>query len=255
MREEWITSRKNPLLAQIRRLASSRGARRSAGMFLGDGVKLLEEALKWGAPLETVVYSEGLDGPELPPEVRTVRVPEDVMASISPMESPQGALFLCRMWDTAPPPRLEGGRYLVLDGLQDPGNVGTIWRTADALEADGLLLVHGCADPFGPKVVRATMGAVFRCPVWTVGAEELFALLKKSGIPLYGAALREDTLDARAVDYNRCAIAIGSEGRGLTEGVLALCDRTIKIPMSEHCESLNAAAAATVLLWEAARND
>ena len=160
MREEWITSRKNPLLVQIRRLASSRGARRSAGMFLGDGVKLLEEALKWGAPLETVVYSEGLDGPELPPEVRTVRVPEDVMASISPMESPQGALFLCRMWDTAPPPRLEGGRYLVLDGLQDPGNVGTIWRTADALEADGLLLVHGCADPFGPKVVRATMGPV-----------------------------------------------------------------------------------------------
>ena len=91
MREEWITSRKNPLLVQIRRLASSRGARRSAGMFLGDGAKLLEEALKWGAPLETVVYSEGLDGPELPPEVRTVRVPEDVMASISPMESPQGA--------------------------------------------------------------------------------------------------------------------------------------------------------------------
>ena len=97
-------------------------------------------------------------------------------------------------------------------------------------------------------------------PAWVsvatpLGAEELSALLKKSGIPLYGAALREDTLDARAVDYNRCAIAIGSEGRGLTEGVLALCDRTIKIPMSEHCESLNAAAAATVLLWEAARND
>ena len=87
------------------------------------------------------------------------------------------------------------------------------------------------------------------------GSGYLSALLKKSGIPLYGAALREDTLDARAVDYNRCAIAIGSEGRGLTEGVLALCDRTIKIPMSEHCESLNAAAAATVLLWEAARND
>ena len=87
------------------------------------------------------------------------------------------------------------------------------------------------------------------------GSGYLSALLKKSGIPLYGAALREDTLDACAVDYNRCAIAIGSEGRGLTEGVLALCDRTIKIPMSEHSESLNAAAAATVLLWEAARND
>ena len=143
----------------------------------------------------------------------------------------------------------------MLDTLQDPGNVGTILRTADAFHADGMFLVNGCADLYNPKTLRATMGAVFRCPVWTVGVEELSALLKKSGIPLYGAALREDTLDARAVDYNRCAIAIGSEGRGLTEGVLALCDRTIKIPMSEHCESLNAAAAATVLLWEAARND
>ena len=150
---------------------------------------------------------------------------------------------------------LTGRRYVVLDTLQDPGNVGTILRTADAFHADGMFLVNGCADLYNPKTLRATMGAVFRCPVWMAAADELSALLKKSGIPLYGAALREDTLDARAVDYNRCAIAIGSEGRGLTEGVLALCDRTIKIPMSEHCESLNAAAAATVLLWEAVRND
>ena len=118
-----------------------------------------------------------------------------------------------------------------------------------------MFLVNGCADLYNPKTLRATMGAVFRCPVWTAAADELSALLKRSGIPLYGAALRDDTLDARTVDYRRCAIAIGSEGRGLTEGVLALCDRTIRIPMSGHCESLNAAAAATVLLWEAARND
>ena len=253
MREEWITSRKNPLLVQIRRLASSRGARRSAGMFLGDGVKLLEEALKWGAPLETVVYSEGLDGPELPPEVRTVRVPEDVMASISPMESPQGALFLCRMWDTAPPPRLEGGRYLVLDGLQDPGNVGTIWRTADALEADGLLLVHGCADPFGPKVVRATMGACFRLPVWETGPERLAGLLERSGLALYATALREDTEDIKTADLSRSAVVIGSEGRGVSPELLAISHRALKIPMRERCESLNAAAAAAVVLWEMGR--
>ena len=242
MKDVWITSPKNPLQVQIPRQASSRGARRSAGMFLGDGVKLLEEALKWGAPLETVVYSEGLDGPELPPEVRTVRVPEDVMASISPMESPQGALFLCRMWDTAPPPRLEGGRYLVLDGLQDPGNVGTIWRTADALEADGLLLVHGCADPFGPKVVRATMGACFRLPVWETGPERLADLLERSGLALYATALREDT-----------AVVIGSEGRGVSPELLAMSQRALKIPMRERCESLNAAAAAAVVLWEMGR--
>ena len=253
MREEWITSRKNPLLVQIRRLASSRGARRSAGMFLGDGVKLLEEALKWGAPLETVVYSEGLDGPELPPEVRTVRVPEDVMASISPMESPQGALFLCRMWDTAPPPRLEGGRYLVLDGLQDPGNVGTIWRTADALGADGLILVNGCADPWNPKTVRATMGACFRLPVYERNADGLAQWLGEQGIPLYATALREDTVDLREAELSRCAVVIGSEGRGVSEGLLSQSAKTLKIPMRARCESLNAAAAATVVLWEMGR--
>ena len=240
-------------MTQIRRLTASRSHRREQGLFLGDGVKLLEEALKWGAPLETVVYSEGLDGPELPPEVRTVRVPEDVMASISPMESPQGALFLCRMWDTAPPPRLEGGRYLVLDGLQDPGNVGTIWRTADALEADGLLLVHGCADPFGPKVVRATMGACFRLPVYETAADGLAPWLGEQGLPLYATALREDTVDLRQADLSRCAVVIGSEGRGISDGLLSQCEKTLKIPMRARCESLNAAAAATVVLWEMGR--
>ena len=171
--------------------------------------------------------------------VRQVEVPAEVMKSLSPMETPQGTLFTCAIHTEPLPEMLAGRRYVVLDTLQDPGNVGTILRTADAFHADGMFLVNGCADLYNPKTLRATMGAVFRCPVWTVGVEELSALLKRSGIPLYGAALRED----------------GSEGRGLTEGVLALCDRTIKIPMSEHCESLNAAAAATVLLWEAARND
>lgn len=205
-----------------------------------------------GSALETVVYSEGLDGPELPPEVRTVRVPEDVMASISPMESPQGALFLCRMWDTAPPPRLEGGRYLVLDGLQDPGNVGTIWRTADALEADGLLLVHGCADPFGPKVVPATMGACFRLPVWETGPGEAGG---PAGAVRTGAVrhrLREDTEDIKTADLSRSAVVIGSEGRGVSPELLAMSQRALKIPMRERCESLNAAAAAAVVLWEMA---
>lgn len=102
MREEWITSRKNPLLVQIRRLASSRGARRSAGMFLGDGVKLLEEALKWGAPLETVVYSEGLDGRSSRRRCGRSGCREEVMASISPMESPLGR---CSCAGGGTPPR------------------------------------------------------------------------------------------------------------------------------------------------------
>ena len=202
-----------------------------------------------------MVVTAGTEAPPLPKGVRLVEVPADVMKSVSPMETPQGTLFTCAIHTEPLPETLAGRRYVVLDTLQDPGNVGTILRTADAFHTDGMFLVNGCADLYNPKTLRATMGAVFRCPVWTVGAEELSALLKRSGILLYGAALREDTLDARQADYSRCAIAIGSEGRGLTDAVLAVCDRTIKIPMSEHCESLNAAAAATVLLWEAARKD
>ena len=144
---------------------------------------------------------------------------------------------------------------MVLDGVQDPGNVGTILRTADAFRADGLFLVNACADLYNPKTVRATMGAVFRCPVWSIDVESLKRLLCASDLPLYGAALRDDTADARTVDYTRCAIAIGSEGKGLSAEMLNACNQTILIPMNEHCESLNAAIAAAVLLWEASRND
>ena len=252
---ETITSRQNPLCTHLRKLSSSAAYRRQCGEFLCDSPKLLQEALLWGSELHTVVVTAGTEAPPLPKGVRLVEVPADVMKSVSPMETPQGTLFICAIHTEPLPEMLAGRRYVVLDTLQDPGNVGTILRTADAFHADGMCLVTGCADLYNPKTLRATMGAVFRCPVWTVGVEELSALLKRSGIPLYGAALREDTLDARQADYSRCAIAIGSEGRGLTDAVLAVCDRTIKIPMSEHCESLNAAAAATVLLWEAARTD
>ena len=252
---EIITSRQNPLCTHLRKLAASASYRRKCGEYLCDSPKLLAEALLWGGAVRTVVTTEKTTLPSLPKTVRQVEVPEDVMRSLSPMETPQGTLFVCAMERQTLPERLDGRRYVVLDTVQDPGNVGTILRTADAFHADGVFLVNGCADLYNPKTVRATMGAVFRCPVWTAEVDELSALLKRSGVPLYGAALRDDTLDARVVDYSRCAIAIGSEGRGLTDPVLAACDKTVKIPMSEHCESLNAAAAATVLLWEAARND
>ncbi|MBQ0038756.1 MAG: RNA methyltransferase [Clostridiales bacterium] len=250
---ETITSRTNPLMTHIRKLSSSGSYRRQQGEFLCDSPKLLREALLWGAELLTVVCTDPAALPELPRGVRCVTVPKDVMASVSPMKSPQGVLFTCRLPGKQMPDRLPGRRYMVLDGVQDPGNVGTIWRTADAFDCDGLLLLPGCADPYSPKTVRASMGAVFRCGAWQMEPQELKALLQRSEIPLYGAALRDDTLDARKVDYTRAAIAIGSEGRGLTEEMLALCDRTIRIPMSARCESLNAAIAAAVLLWESYR--
>ena len=252
---ETITSRSNPLCTHLRKLASDRAYRRKSGEFLCDSPKLLEEALFHGGDLRTVVFTPDAALPPIPAGVRLVSVPADVMKSVSPAETPQGVLSVCGMPDRTLPEKLEGKRYVILDGVQDPGNVGTILRTADAFRADGVLLVNACADLYNPKTVRATMGAVFRCPVWSCGVEELRTLLTASGLPLYGAALRADTADARTVDYSRCAVAIGSEGRGLSAEMLAVCDRTILIPMSEHCESLNAAAAATVLLWEAARDD
>ena len=252
---EWITSRKNPLLTRIRKLAAGSGRdRRAAGEYLGDGRKLLEEALKWHAPLTTVVVSEGVELPNLPREVRAVQVPRDVMETISPMKTTQGALFLVRLPETEPPEILTGDRYLVLDGVQDPGNVGTIWRTADAFGADGLILCSGCADPWSPKTVRSTIGAAFRLPVWECTLEQAAARLRAADIPLYATALREDTVDVRQVSLTSSGVIIGSEGRGVSQLSLQLCEKTVKIPMVERCESLNAAVAASVVLWEMARD-
>ena len=246
---EKITGRTNPLLVHAKRLAADGAYRRQCGEFLCDSPKLLEEAVKWQAEITAVISTDGveLDG------VRCAVVPEDVMASVSPMKTPQGVLFTCKMPEGQVPESLTGQRYVVLDGVQDPGNVGTVLRTLDAFDADGLILLPGCADVYSPKTVRATMGAIFRRPVYAMTAGEMKELLTRSGIPLYGAALRQDTVDAREADYSRCAIAIGSEGRGLRDEVLALCNRTIRIPMSARCESLNAAIAASVLLWESYR--
>ncbi|MCI6569527.1 TrmH family RNA methyltransferase [Dysosmobacter sp. HCP28S3_G4] len=254
---ERITSRQNSLCTHLRRLAASASYRRQCGEFLCDSPKLLREALLWKADsLRTVVFTEDAELPgELPEGIRLVEVPVSVMESVSPAKTPQGVLTVCAMPPAELPERLDGKHYVVLDGVQDPGNVGTILRTADAFWADGVFLLNACADIYGPKTVRASMGAVFRCPVWTCEPKRLKELLEASDIPLYGAALREDTRDARDVDYSRAAVAIGSEGQGLSQALLDVCTRTVKIPMSVHCESLNAAAAAAALLWEMARGD
>ena len=249
---ETITSRQNPLFQKIRKLNSSNTFRRQQGLFACEGPKLLEEALKWGIEPETVVAAPGVSLPVLK-AARMVETPADVLKSLADTETPQGVVFTCPMPDTALPDKLSPGRYLVLDGVQDPGNLGTIWRTADAFGAAGLLLTGSCADPFGPKTVRATMGACFRLPVWRGERQGVAEVLKASGIALYATALREDTEDVRQTDLSRAAVVIGSEGRGISEEMLSLCEKTLKIPMEGRCESLNAAAAAAVLLWEGYR--
>lgn len=255
MEREIVTSRANPLLARIRKLNAKRACRREEGAFAAEGPKLLDEALRWGAKVEAVVCAPGVNLPELPETTRVVEVPDSLLTSVADTQTPQGVVFLCKGNPLVIPDNLNGSRYLILDGVQDPGNVGTIWRTADAFGADALILCNGCADPWNPKTVRSTMGAVFRLPAWECMLEGAADRLSRAGIPLYAAALREDTADVRAVALSRAAVIIGSEGRGVSDTALALCQRTIKIPMRERCESLNAAAAAAVALWEMARND
>lgn len=242
------------MAVHIRKLQRSRAYRRQQGEFVCEGPKLLSEALAWGAEFTGVVLEEGHTA-AVPDGVRTVSVSAALMKNLSDTETPQGVLFLCRMSSVSLPQSLPGGRFLVLDGVQDPGNVGTVWRTADAFGADGLFLLPGCADPFSPKTVRATMGACFRLSVWETDRAGLSAALGCARIPLYATALREDTEDIRKVDLSRSAVVIGSEGRGVSQETLSLCEKTLKIPMRERCESLNAAVAASVAAWEMARGD
>ncbi len=255
MTREYITSRSNPLVLRLKKLNSKRSARREEGVFCGEGPKLLAEALKWGAELETVVFESGTQLPELPESTRVVEVPGSLLPSVADTETPQGVVFIVKQKPLNLPEVLPAGRYLVLDGIQDPGNLGTIWRTADAFAADGLILCNNCVDPWSPKTVRATMGAIFRLPVYEATLEETARKLDEAGIPLYATALREDTVDVREVPLSNAAVIIGSEGKGVSDLSLSLCKKTVKIPMRERCESLNAAVAASVVLWEMVREE
>lgn len=245
MMEERITSRKNPLLQQVKKLLASRKDREAAQLYAADGTKLLEEAAKYAA-LDTVILSDGVEA-RVPENVRVVRVPGDVMESISPMRSPQGALFLCKLPERKAFVPRKG--MLLLDGIQDPGNLGTILRTADALNVP-VCLLEGCADPYSHKVVRASMGAVFRTDVIQSTWEEVRRSCEAAGIPVAVTALSDRASDIRNADVSSMAVVIGSEGQGVRKEILDAADGELIIPMNPRCESLNAAVAATIVMWQ-----
>ncbi len=249
MMEERITSRKNPLLQQVKKLLSSRSERRKTGLFVADGTKLLQEAVRYCPGLETVILADGVQT-QVPEGVRLVRVSGELMESLSPMEAPQGALFVCRMPGEVSFPA-KGG-MLLLDGIQDPGNVGTILRTADAMEVP-VVLLEGCADPWNWKTVRASMGAVFRSPVYQASWAQVQTACKQAGIPIGVTALSPRASDIRRAGLKDMALVIGSEGRGVRQEIMECADRELIIPMNPHCESLNAAVAAAIVLWELRR--
>lgn len=249
MAEERITSRKNPLIQQVKKLVSSRRAREEAGLFVADGTKLLQEAVRYCPGLHTVLLTDAVEA-QVPENVRLIRVTEDVMEAISPMGTPQGALFLCsypQEPEFEPRPGL-----LLLDGIQDPGNLGTILRTADALDVD-VVLLEGCADPYSHKVVRASMGAVFRRSVVRSTWETVWKKCRDSGIPVAVTALSPRARDIRQAELSRMAVVIGSEGQGVRQEILSSADAELIIPMNPHCESLNAAVAAAIVMWQMRR--
>ena len=129
----------------------------------------------------------------------------------------------------------------------------SLWRTADAFGADGILLLPGCADPWNPKTLRASMGACFRLPLWETELEPLTGALARGRIPLYATALGETAVDIQSCSLCPAAVVIGSEGQGVSRRVLTQCEETLRIPMRPRCESLNAAAAGAVVLWEMGR--
>ena len=247
MRQEHITSRQNPLLVHIRKLEASRSYRKASGEFAAEGTKLLEEAAKWYPGLHTVVCREGLRLCKLSEQVRVVTVPEDVFKSISTVDTPQGAIFLCRLPERQQADLTAG--TLLLDGIQDPGNLGTILRTADALDIP-VTLLEGCADPYSPKTVRASMGAVFRTQPVKADWAEVRAACGVAGIPVAVTALSQRAKDLRNADLRGMAVVIGSEGQGVRREILESADGELIIPMNKRCESLNAAVAAAIVMWQ-----
>ena len=246
MIETRITARKNPLLQQVRKLLSSRKERESTGLFVADGTKLLKEAVRYWPGLDTVILSDGVQM-ELPASVRQVRVPESVMESISPMQTPQGALFLCRLPEEKPFAPKPG--MLLLDGIQDPGNLGTILRTADALEIP-VALLEGCADPYSHKVVRSSMGAVFRMEIIQTTWQQVKTACADANIPIAVTALSDTAQDLRQAPLQTMAVVIGSEGQGVRDEILSYAQNQLIIPMNPNCESLNAAIAAAIVMWQ-----
>lgn len=244
---ERITSAQNQLIRHIRKLQTSRGYRRDCREFVCEGWKLLDEALKWYPKIKVLVYSEDTQCPILPEGIRVVQVPEALMQTLSGMKTPQGVVFTCEL-PLEERISIHPG-MLLLDRIQDPGNLGTILRTADAFGIP-VLLTNGCADPYSEKTLRASMGAVLRTRPMAIPLEQFLELCLQQGIPIAATALTDQAVDLRELDLRQYITVIGSEGQGICSELLEKSDKQVIIPMQSRCESLNAAIAASIVMWE-----
>ncbi len=256
-----IQSRDNPKIKLYTRLRDKKSARVDEGLFVLEGERLVAEALKEGVGLRSVFYTRlaeerfsglvsdlcALCGQE------AFEISDDAAQKLAGTVSPQGIFAIASRLDKTPPldKIVFGGKYLILNRLQDPGNVGTILRAADAVGVSGVYLCSSC-DIYNPKLVRSTMGSLFRLPVADcLSFEDTVSLFRRSGIPVYASVVDQDAADLSEFKFpESCAVVIGNEGNGLSAGETSLCDGRITIRMRGNTESLNAAAAAAILLWE-----
>ena len=247
---EYITSLKNPKIQTWKSLKDRKG-RRETGCFLVEGRKMVEEAIASAFSVEAVLVDADRQAEfVLPDGVYTVTMPSHVLAAVCDTKTPQGIAAVVRLQDTP----VTGSRLVALDGVQDPGNVGTIIRTADAAGFEGVLLSGQCADVFSPKVLRATMGSIFRMGVRvTEDLPGLLSSLRDEGFSIISSQLDGTPFYDMASAGERYALVIGSEGNGVTDEVKALATHRVKLPMRGGAESLNAAVAAGIMMYELTR--
>lgn len=253
-----ITSSSNAKIKWLQSLLKKSKNRKEEKLFIIEGIRLFQETPR--ELLKEIYVAESAEN-NLKSQLTDLKyevVSDNIFTTISDTKTPQGILAVVKQ----PQHKLEeivkeNALLLILEDLQDPGNLGTIMRTAEGAGVDGILMTKGCVDIYNPKVVRSTMGSIYRMPfIYLDGEEqfaELFMQLKEKGITTYGAALMESK-DYCEYSYKKGnAFLIGNEGNGLSEKALSLCERYVRIPMCGQLESLNAAMAAGILVYEAFR--
>lgn len=247
-----ITSVKNPLIKLLRSL-SNRTARMETGLILVEGEVMIREALACGLALrEAVGVQEKAPFLEMLPG-RAHIVPASVLTAVSDTKSPQGVCAAFEMRASIAPDALPD-RVVALDGVQDPGNVGTIWRTADAAGVQAILLGAGCADASSPKVLRSAMGSAFRLPsVRTDALSQILSRMREKGYAILASALDGADFYQMGNPGKRFVLVIGNEARGISDGVRAQATQLVRLPMRGGAESLNAAVAAGIMMYELMR--
>ena len=256
-----IEGRHNTLVKDLRR-AFARGELTSDGYRAIEGLRILEEAIRSGLCFRAVFFSEAAAGKaerllsQLGAQVETLLLPDKLFASAVPSEAPQGVAALARWKEFSLDDVLaksQAGPLLAVAGVQDPGNLGTILRSAEAFGAGGVVLGEGTVSPFNPKVVRGSAGSVFRLPLARAKLSDALDRMKALGLRLVATASHKGTPLGQAELSGPLAIFIGSEGAGVPRNLIKNMDEVVAIPQAPQVESLNAGVAASIVLYEIAR--